>query len=59
MARDRVTQSEENVSDDSQDNQVTSEYGSTSKPVRKSGRSAAQKAKDRIMALEEDEDDCC
>ena len=51
---------------DSRDNQVTSEYheneGSTCKPVRKSGRSAAQKARDRIMALhlsEEDEENCC
>ena len=45
---------------------MTSEYhedeGSTCKPVRKSGRSAAQKARDRIMALnlsEEDEENCC
>ena len=69
MARDQVTQSEENVPDvpgNSRDNQVTSEYhedeSSTCKPVRKSGRSAAQKARDRIMALnlsEEDEENCC
>ena len=68
MARDRVTQSENvtEVPGDSRDNQVTSEYhedeGSTCKPVRKSGRSAAQKARDRIMALhlsEEDEENCC
>ena len=52
MAKNRVTQSEENVPDvpgDSRDNQLTSEYhedeSSTCKPVRKpkSARSAGQR----------------